>query len=590
VSAPPEPAVVRPRRSLRLDQRLDELRASGGQILLSGPAVHDLFIDPDQKVVWLPDLLRSWCKRHQLGFVVYRLGAGAMSYPTLAGDIAVKIRTTARPVDEFPEDLPEDEVLCVIADLQRSEKPAVLVIDYVDLLLPEHDEAASRLERARLVEQLQALTSETAGWQAQGLQLVLIDRGGGVSRRLATQPGIHLVTLDPPDAAEATLFLQLAQNAHDPTQRIHLGPNLSTDLGGRLAGGLLLRDLDDERVVSSADRLVTASRIVERKVEVIRARSNGTLDVLDSGTSMKHDVAGMHGLRLTVENYLSLGIRTLRVALCGPTGTGKTHSASAIANRLGVPMVSFGQVLGEFLGQSERNMRNAWSIIHALAPVVVFIDEADQGLLGARDGSAYSGNEAYGALRAMMFHELGEPFDDNGISVVITMNRPTRLDARTQSRFTFVPVLWAAGVDLAKIMQIHARKARITIDGDPTDVLTAFTDGGGVLSGRSAQEVFTDARVLAARQGREAVTPDDIAQAVARKTDSDWTTKSELFALESLCHPSTPDALPWAAALQLGEEYQIPGYLRPYVDDAGVPNLELIRRRLVELEGAHGQG
>jgi hypothetical protein len=581
---------VRLRRTLRVEAEWDEARSAGEQVLLTGPAVHDLFLDPDRNVVFLPDLVKSWCIRTGLGLVTYSTLAGATSYRTLPDGTRIDVRAQPRTGDLVPDSHPADELLRVVADLRRGARPAVLLVDYADLLLPDHRDTAPGLRTARLVEELQALASDSARWRRPGLQLFLVDRGGSVLGRLAAQPGVRIVAIDPPDSPEVTAFVEKAVAAADPVARLHLDTGLTPERAGRIGGGLLLRDFDEGRITSTEHRPLSAAWTAGRKGAAIRARSHGTLDLLDAAVSLDRDVAGMHALRLYVADQKRLGNVTMRIALAGPPGTGKTHSASAVANLLGVPMVSFGQVLGEFLGQSERNMRTAWAIIYAMAPVVVFIDEADHGLLGARDGSGHSGNEAYGALRGMMFHELGEPGVDNGISVVITTNVPTRLDARTQSRFTFLPVLWAAGPDLAKIIALHARNKGVRLDGDPTDLLTSYTDDGNVLSGRSAQELFTDARVVAARQDRTTVTPDDISAALARRLNKDWTAESEYSALVSLCHPSNVDALPWVAAATLGEPYPVPGFLRPYLDASGVPDMDKVHGRLAELEASRVWG
>ena len=63
----------------------------------------------------------------------------------------------------------------------------MLVFDYADGIL---DAERLGLDASILCEQVQALTAD-AGWHQEGLRLVLVDRGGGITTRLTGQPGMR---------------------------------------------------------------------------------------------------------------------------------------------------------------------------------------------------------------------------------------------------------------------------------------------------------------------------------------------------------------------------------------------------------------
>ena len=71
--------------------------------------------------------------------------------------------------------------------------------------------------------------------------------------------------------------------------------------------------------------------------------------------------------------------------LYGPPGTGKTLLAKAVAKQSGAKMleISAATINDMWVGEAEKNVRAAFSVARALAPIVVFIDEADA-LLAAR--------------------------------------------------------------------------------------------------------------------------------------------------------------------------------------------------------------
>jgi len=80
----------------------------------------------------------------------------------------------------------------------------------------------------------------------------------------------------------------------------------------------------------------------------------------------------------------------------GPPGTGKSLVAKAAGSILGLPVVRFdvGRVFGSFIGQSEQAMRGALSMLDAMAPVVLMLDEIDKGFSGMTGGSGDSGTTA----------------------------------------------------------------------------------------------------------------------------------------------------------------------------------------------------
>lgn len=68
----------------------------------------------------------------------------------------------------------------------------------------------------------------------------------------------------------------------------------------------------------------------------------------------------------------------------GVPGTAKTLSAEMIASELHLPLLKFNMssVMHSHVGQSEKNMQNAISIVKACSPCVLLIDEAEKTLSG----------------------------------------------------------------------------------------------------------------------------------------------------------------------------------------------------------------
>ena len=559
------------RRTLLLEEQLDEAQRSQTQVLLTGPGVHDFLVTRDGASRRLTAFLHGYCQERGIGYVRYTTAEGTRSYPTLPGGQATIIRACD------PNMEPTDAVRRVVTDLRDQMTPAMFSFDYADAVLD-----ADRLspDVSVLCEQLQALTADS-GWHQAGLQLVLVDRGGGVTSRLAGHPGIRTIYIGPPDQTELTMFARSAAGTTNAA-RLFLEPSLSAEETGRRAGGLLNLHLHEMRLASSPDSPVTAERIAAIKAAVIRDGSGGTLELMPSRASFGADVAGLPAVRLALADAQRAGRTTLKILLSGPPGTGKTLAATAIAETLNVPAVRYGEILNEYVGVAERNMTRANQLLRAMAPLVLFIDEADQVGLGAR-GTRERSSEVHQHLRAALFEFLGDTGEQNGITVVATTNVPDRLDDTALSRFNVLPVLFASAVELSQIMGIHAQRLGITLDGDLTDILVRYTTAGGVLSGRSAVHLLEAAHVQALRAGHQMVTPQHVQAALDGWVGNDWTPVAEYSTLTSLIAARHIDTWPWVAAAQLGETHEFPSYLRTYLTNGGQVDVARMRKRIAEL-------
>lgn len=76
------------------------------------------------------------------------------------------------------------------------------------------------------------------------------------------------------------------------------------------------------------------------------------------------------------------------IMLLGIQGSGKSLSAKAVAGLWQLPLLRLdvGAIYNKFIGESERNLRNALALADVMAPCVLWIDEVEKGLhTGAND-------------------------------------------------------------------------------------------------------------------------------------------------------------------------------------------------------------
>ncbi|WP_198287005.1 ATP-binding protein [Frankia sp. QA3] len=118
--------------------------------------------------------------------------------------------------------------------------------------------------------------------------------------------------------------------------------------------------------------------------------------------------------------------RGVAINLYGPSGTGKSLCAEAIAHQTGRPFinVNYAQIESRYVGQTPKNIEAAFDAARDARAVVIF-DEADA-LLGSRlSNVTQSADHAVNMSRTTMLRQL-DLFD--GV-VVFTTNYPKNYDA-----------------------------------------------------------------------------------------------------------------------------------------------------------------
>ncbi|MFC6093397.1 ATP-binding protein [Saccharothrix lopnurensis] len=114
----------------------------------------------------------------------------------------------------------------------------------------------------------------------------------------------------------------------------------------------------------------------------------------------------------------------------GPPGCGKTFIARAIAGDLGASFihVTLADLLGKWIGESEKAIRSVFRNARAASPCVVFFDEFDA--LGGRRTSGGGGSQAMRMLVTQLLEELdGVAGANDGVYFLAATNRPWDIDS-----------------------------------------------------------------------------------------------------------------------------------------------------------------
>ena len=228
---------------------------------------------------------------------------------------------------------------------------------------------------------------------------------------------ITVLDLASPDEAE------LLQVLEDTIQLVAADPRVEINLenGGRekivkaLAG---LTRTEAENALAKA--LVTTSRIDPEDVPLLAAekeqiiRKSGILEFYSTPERFEN-IGGLESLKQWLrerhhgfsEAARQFGLPAPKgMLLVGVPGCGKSLAAKVVGSEWQMPLLKFdlGKVFASLVGQAEENMRRTLKMAEAVAPCVLWIDEIEKGLSGARGGSGDSGvtTRIFGTLLTWM--------------------------------------------------------------------------------------------------------------------------------------------------------------------------------------------
>lgn len=195
------------------------------------------------------------------------------------------------------------------------------------------------------------------------------------------------------------------------------------------------------------------------------------------------------------------------ILLLGVQGCGKSIAAKAVAATWGLPLLALdaGKLLAPFIGESERNLRDALRRVERMAPCVLWIDEIEKAFASGRSSESDGGvsKRLVGALLTWMQERASKVFlvaTANSVSELPPeMMRKGRMD---EVFFVDLPDAPARG----EIFRLHLSRR----GEDPTkfDVATLARESAG-FSGAEIEQAIVSA-LYEARSGRFALDTNSI--------------------------------------------------------------------------------
>ncbi len=226
------------------------------------------------------------------------------------------------------------------------------------------------------------------------------------------------------------------------------------------------------------------NRVLERKAQVIRER--GLLEYVPVDDSIL-ELGGFAGLKKWLaRSRLGFSPQAQEwnlkppkgVVIVGIQGCGKSLAAKAIAHEWKMPLLKLdaGRLYDKYVGESEKNFRQAIQLAESMSPTVLWIDEIEKSL-GANNGGDTDGGlskRLLGSFLTWMQEKSQEVF------VVATANDLSQLPPELLRKGRFDEIFFVDLPDVQErgaIFRIHLKQRRQSPQNLDMPALIAATEG-----------------------------------------------------------------------------------------------------------------
>ncbi len=399
----------------------------------------------------------------------------------------------------------------------REKAPSIIFVDEIDSIAPKREEVTGEVER-RVVSQMLSLMD---GLEARGKVIVI----SATNRPNAIDPALRRpgrfdreIEIKVPDKKGRKDILAIH------SRNMPLSDDVNVDKISSVSHGYVGADLEylcKEAAMKCLRRLLPILNLEEEKIPpetldklivnhedftkaLIEVTPSGMREVFIENPDVKWDeVGGLEDVKRELQEavewpmkypglYDKLGHSMPRgILLHGPSGTGKTLLAKAVATQSEANFVSVRgpELLSKWVGESERGIREIFKRARQSAPCVIFFDEIDSiaPIRGAGGETAVTER-----VVSQLLTELDGMENMHGVIVLAATNRADMIDPALLRPGRFDKIIQVPNPDKdsrKRILEINAEKIPMGDDVD-MDKIAEITDG---MSGADASSIANTA-------------------------------------------------------------------------------------------------
>ena len=333
--------------------------------------------------------------------------------------------------------------------------------------------------------------------------------------RLVASAHVAALAVPMPDNTERAQYIRWYDNQDQISGNL---AEFTADQLSEQTSGLNLVSL--ERLLARAHqsgKKLDAESLKQLKKTLIERQLRGLIEFVEPPHTLERFV-GNDAVRkrleadakIVLEGHLEAA--PMGYLICGPVGTGKTFLAECFAGSVGIPCVKLLNFRSKYVGETEGNLERILTVLRAMGPVVVVIDEADAAL-GNRQAEGDSGTSS--RVFSMLAAQMGDTRYRGKLIWMLMTSRPDLLpiDLKRQGRAeVHLPLFAPQTEEETRTMFLSmSKKNKVPI---AADALPEHLSGRG-LSGADIESVLLAARRLSIVAGHNQIMPEELNQALA---------------------------------------------------------------------------
>jgi AAA+ superfamily predicted ATPase len=389
-----------------------------------------------------------------------------------------------------------------------------LIIDQASFLFPSGEPGRLNLQSSsQLVTMLNWAMSPHV--KRLNMAFVMIDEKlADLSDRLTGNPHVATIEVPLPDEQAREAFI----NATTADAPINGFSDFEAAELAKLTAGISRTDINVlVQSAREAGKRLDAAAFRGLKKRLIERQCHGLLEFIEPRWTLD-TVVGHEAAKARLREDAALLQRgafdslPMGYLLCGPVGTGKSFLAQCVSGEIGVPCVVLKNFRSKYVGETEGNLERVLSVLRAMGPVVVVVDEADAAL-GSRESDGDSGTSS--RVFAMIASQMGDTQYRGRIIWMLLTARPDLLpiDLKRQGRAeVHIPLFYPTSeAEIRQMFVILAKKLGSHLALEDVPPIPQL----GQLSGADIEGMVGRAWRLSILAGADKVTRDALNTVVA---------------------------------------------------------------------------
>lgn len=420
-----------------------------------------------------------------------------------------------------------------------------LVIDFAETIAPAGDVSSMSAEDRNSLVILKRWARNAAFLNADVTICLISENQIELNQGIVQHPGVATIAIPLPDYNERLEFIRFQLKSCE----LPKGSEVSDETLAKLGAGLKRVQL--QGMIAHAvenHQPLTLKFLSERKRDLIEAESGGLLEFVQSRFDLSF-VAGNDQAKRKLQDAASAiragntDVLPMGYIICGPVGTGKTFITTCFAGEVGIPAVTLKNFRSMWQGVTEGNLERVLSLLKAMSPIAVIVDEADA-QLGDRSSSGDSGvgNRVFAQIAQFMGNT---EYRGKVIWFLLTC-RPDLLpvDLKRQGRAEEHIALFYPDTPEERLALLRAMQRKIGMKAFSADIEKFFLDRAGSLSGADIEAVLVRSRLRSSLQKKSEVDAQDLEAAIGDFIPPYYPTEIDLQNLVAVLECTSKSLLP----------------------------------------------